>query len=143
MFTFRPHHFMCTLSFQGLGYSKSFVKNYNQIVAKLRATDGEKIEIQVVTGNDNICKPCPNRQDTTCKYQDKISKLDNAHAKALEISIGDKLTWGEAKTRIHQKIPLEVFHQICNTCSWKELGICEKTLIDLHNYYGQKSDTED
>ena len=42
---FRPHHFMCTLGFQGHGYSLGFVKNYKKIVEKLNLDETAMIEV--------------------------------------------------------------------------------------------------
>jgi hypothetical protein len=47
---------------------------------------------------------------------------------ALGIQPKQQLTWHQAKQLISEKISLDVFHQICATCSWKSLGICEASL---------------
>lgn len=51
--------------------------------------------------------------------------------KALNLQIDDQITWKEAKNLIAKQITLPIFHQICATCSWKKLGICENVLKDL------------
>lgn len=127
MLEFRPHHFLCTLGFQGKGYSDAFVENFSRIVASL---DDETL-IRVTPQTDSICGPCPNRVDTTCSSEAKIGKLDQAHADALELKAGDVLSWKQAKERVASRLSLEKFHLACALCSWKELGVCEEALRKL------------
>ncbi len=126
---FRPHHFLCTLCFQGKGYSPTFVANYEQIVTQLNQES--QTPIHVVNRTDSICNACPQKQDALCTTEAKVQQLDNAHAEALGIAAGDILNWKQAKERIAQRIDLKTFHKICATCSWKELGICETVVTAL------------
>jgi hypothetical protein len=132
MLTFRPHHFLCTLGFRGLGYSPAFVDNFKSIVEELNAPSGDSTLIQVVKGSDAICAPCPHRKQQLCHYQAKIQQLDQAHGQALGVSPGDQLTWGEAKDRIAKQITICKFHHICAQCSWRALGVCMQALSELH-----------
>ncbi len=125
---FRPHHFLCTLCFQGKGYSPAFVVNYEKIVEQLQKNPA--IPIHVVDRTDSICDPCPNRQGAHCATQEKITRLDRAHSLALDIQPGNTFSWEEAKQRIATKLTLEKFHEICATCSWKDLGICEQVISE-------------
>lgn len=125
---FRPHHFLCALGFKGRGYSPAFVSNFHAIMALLNGPNGEETLIHVVQQTDSICQPCPHRVDNTCQTEENIAVLDQAHASALDIKPNEKITWGQAKKRIANKITLEKFHHICATCSWKSLGICEDAL---------------
>lgn len=121
---------MCTLGFRGKGYSADFVRNYKKIVQQLNNDD--QTQIEVVEFMDSICSACPNKIDEIiCKTQDKISKLDSAHAAALSLVPGDVFTWSEAKKRIKKYMSIEKFHTACQGCSWKEYGICQKALEDL------------
>jgi hypothetical protein len=131
--TFRPHHFLCSLAYQGLGYSAAFVKNYDKIIKIIRADD--ETPIQVIMGLDNICKSCPHSQIKTnrCVSQEKISKLDKAHREILALHPGEILTWREAKKRIKNNFSLEDFHKACEPCEWKNMGMCEDALIKLKN----------
>ena len=123
---------MCTLGFRGKGYSLGFVRNYKKIVQQL--TDNEETEIEVVQFMDNICSACPNKIDEiVCKTQEKISKLDNAHAAALCIKVGDIFTWKQAKEQIKKHMSVEKFHIACQGCSWKEYGVSQQSLEELIN----------
>lgn len=128
---FRPHHFLCALCFQGEGYSLDFIKNFSSIMQQLNTPLGNQTTIEVVAETDSICAPCPSRREALCTQQDKISKLDKAHAEILHIEPGDKITWENAKGKLADFMTLEKFHAACAPCEWKKLGICEKVLTDF------------
>ncbi len=129
---FRPHHFLCTVGFEGKGYSEAFVENYVRVAGELRGTPaGDTLEIEVVAGTDSICEPCPNRRGSLCETETKIRLLDDAHAKVLGIRAGDRLTWGEAKTKIRNHMTIENFHMACAPCAWLKAGMCETALTKL------------
>lgn len=128
---FRPHHFLCTLCFQGKGYSADFIHNFQTIYNLLHAKDGDSTFIEVRAKADDICTPCPHRIKQGCQTQTVITKLDKAHLKILGLESGQMLTWGEAKKRIREKINMEIFHAICSPCSWKKLGLCETALMQF------------
>lgn len=131
---FRPHHFLCALGFQGKGYSPKFVANFGEITKQLNSSNGEKTSLEVTAHTDDVCQPCPHRRDLSCATQDKIDKLDHAHAAILKIKPGDVLTWGEAKKRIAENISVAEFQKICAPCEWQKLGICETALRSLINH---------
>ena len=124
---FRPHHFLCTLGFEGKGYSEQFVSNYSTLVSTLQ----EDTLIEVTRSADTICAPCPNRVGVGCTSAAKIEQLDSAHQKILGLSDGEKLSWSEAQARIREHMTLEKFHEACTPCSWKPLGVCERALKRL------------
>jgi hypothetical protein len=127
---FRSHHFLCTLGFEGKGYSPGFVENYQRIADTLRGAgkSGDQVRIEVTGGLDSICAPCPNNQGTSCATQAKIETLDAAHARVLGLSPGDVITWGEVKTLIAEKFTDEAFDRACAPCGWKALGYCKSAL---------------
>lgn len=127
--SFRPHHFLCTLGFQGVGYSPEFVQNYCHIVKALH--ENEELSIEVVPHVDSICDSCPHNERGLCKMEDKIQGLDARHAQVLGIAHGDILTWKEGKKRLKDKMTLEAFHRACTGCQWKDWGVCETALLKL------------
>lgn len=127
--SFRPHHFLCALCFQGAGYSSGFVRNFKTIMRTLN-TD-ESTLIHIVSHTDSICAPCPHRTDLLCNSQQKINQLDQAHAEALDIKSNTTISWKDAKQQIKNHLTLEKFHQICEPCDWKKFGICEKILTEF------------
>jgi hypothetical protein len=126
--TFRPHHFLCALCFQGKGYSPEFINNFSQIMHLLNSACGDDIVIDVVEYTDSICAPCPSKREKRCVSQKKILRLDRAHADILQIKEGDKITWATAKKRIAEHMTLEKFHAACAPCAWKKTGMCENVL---------------
>ncbi|MDM8165466.1 DUF1284 domain-containing protein [Roseovarius sp.] len=130
---YRPHHFLCSLGFQGKGYSDGFVANMSGIIdGRLRAPGGDDVEIEVVGAADDICGPCPKRRGQLCESQSKIATLDARHARALGLFAGSRLTWGEAKRRIVKRVPPGALASLCAGCQWLELGLCESALDELH-----------
>ncbi len=129
--SFRPHHFMCTLGFQGMGYSPEFIQNYTQLIQIIQ--ENEDLPIEVVKNTDSICKPCPHRRGAKCRGEAKIQTLDARHSQILNIHPGDFLSWREAKARIKDHMTVEAFHEVCSGCEWKILGVCEKSLLKFRN----------
>jgi soluble lytic murein transglycosylase-like protein/TolA-binding protein len=129
---FRPHHFLCTVGFEGKGYSDAFVENFKKISALLKDSPaGDEQIIQVIAETDAICEPCPNRLGDLCATQEKIESLDRAHAKVLGIKPGDQMSWKTAKNLIVEKMTDDQFNKACAPCAWKGQGICEKALTNL------------
>ncbi len=127
---FRPHHFFCTLGFQGKGYSDKFVENFAALKERLTLDT----VITVTSKTDDICAPCPSRRGDLCETQSKIEGLDQAHARALNLQEGDQLTWGEALERLKQ-LSLKDHREICQGCQWLDLGICSESLKLLKDVY--------
>lgn len=125
---FRPHHFLCTIAYQGMGYSKAFVENYDLIAKQLLENPNTKI--QIVTGLDDICSACPQKipQFNICQSQNKIAQLDQAHADILDLQDQKIITFAQAKNKIKQQMSLKHFHQACKPCEWKAIGVCEDAL---------------
>ena len=134
---FRPHHFLCTIAFQGKGYSPEFVDNYTQICEQLNADQGDCVQIQVVNQTDSICCACPDKHGELCRTQSRVEALDNQHAQVLNLKAGMALSWGEAKRQIAEKIDEKVFDSICQGCSWKDLGICLTALKRLRERFNK------
>jgi hypothetical protein len=130
---FRPHHFLCSLGFEGKGYSEAFTANMTGIVmGRLRAPGGDDAVIEVVGATDDICAPCPKRRGRHCTSQPKIKVLDRAHASALKLEPHERLTWGQAKARIRATVPPGGLKTLCAGCEWEPYGMCEKALARLH-----------
>ena len=130
---YRPHHFLCSLGFEGKGYSPDFTENMTAIViGRLRAPGGDATPIQVTGATDDICAPCPKRRGALCTSQDKIKTLDRAHAHALGLGPRETLTWGEAKARIRAQVLPGSLKTLCQGCEWEPFGMCETALARLH-----------
>ena len=131
---FRPHHFLCANGFEGKGYSPDFVYNFADIVAELRGPQGDQVLLQVVTGADDICQPCPHRREKSCTKQALIESLDQRHLEALRLTEKQVLSWGHVKERIKSYVSDSVFDSMCRGCGWQSEGMCLKALQQLrHN----------
>ena len=65
---YRPHHFLCSLGFEGKGYSEAFTANMAAIVmGRLRAAGGDATLIEVTPATDDICAPCPKRRGSVAR----------------------------------------------------------------------------
>ncbi len=129
----RPHHFLCALGYRGKGYSDAFTANMSAIVIdRLRAPGGEDVVIETTGATDDICTPCPKRRGRLCTNQQAIATLDRAHATALKLKPRERLTWGEALTRIRKNVPPGSLTTLCAGCQWLELGYCDSALERLH-----------
>lgn len=126
----RPHHLLCALGFAGYGYSDAFTANMARLVLPMRAEDATPLRL--VAGLDPICAPCPERRGAACAKQPKIERLDRAHAAALGLAPGDRLTWGEARERIRARVRPADLAILCADCRWLHLGLCERALSALH-----------
>ena len=131
VFRYRPHHFLCTLGFQGKGYSPQFIQNFTRIVKRLQCSDGDDVVLQVVKVCDDICNACPRREHQTCQQEETIRQLDAGHLDVLGLQYGQSLRWSEAKQRLRERMTRPDFHRVCSLCSWKSLGYCEAALADL------------
>ena len=131
---YRPHHFLCSLGYEGKGYSPGFTANMTAIVmGRLRAEGGDATVIEVTGAADQICAPCPKRRGEGCEAGARIAALDAAHAAALALAPGDRLTWGEAKARIRAAVPAGSLRHLCAGCEWEPLGLCAAALARLHD----------
>ncbi|KAJ55523.1 hypothetical protein ACMU_12580 [Actibacterium mucosum KCTC 23349] len=130
---FRPHHFLCALGYDGHGYAPDFTANMTAIVmGQLRRHGGGRTMIEVTGTADDICAPCPHRRSAGCDQQARIDKLDAAHAAALDLSPGDRLSWDEAQARIVDRIKPGDLTRVCDGCQWLRYGMCEAALARLH-----------
>ena len=130
--TFRPHHFLCSLGYQGNGYDDEFTANMDKVVtAGLHQPGGDDTVITVVRQADAICAPCPHRRGQGCASQDKIDGLDQRHADRLHLKDGEDLTWGAAKDRIAAHVQSGDLAVLCQGCQWLEFGVCEEALARL------------
>lgn len=132
---FRPHHFLCMLTYIGKGYSPAFTENFDRIIESINQGN---IRIEIVSGPDDICAPrlC-DPADLTCHCHDtKITETDNLALIDLKkivefqnIEIGSQIIITEkmiAKLReFYQK---KTVRTACKECEWYNLctDIAEK-----------------
>lgn len=118
----RGHHLICLNFFNGEGYDEAFIKNLKTILDR-----GEREEITISSGADDVCGNCTYLKEDRCLYSkssDKeIKEMDAKALSLLGLSIGDKVKWGELKEKISKIFP-EWFSLYCKECDWR--NACEK-----------------
>jgi len=132
---------LCSIGWQGRGYSPDFTENMNAIVlARLRADPQTPVIFTVMA--DSICGPCPSRRGMGCVSDERISRLDSRHASALGIRSGQRMSWAEAQDRATTRLQPRDLGRICTGCQWLDLGICQSSLAKLqsHQHSSDKTD---
>lgn len=130
LINFRPHHLICNLCFQGKGYSEKFVQNFLVIHQQINQVPEQSI-IKLVAGVDDICACCPANINGQCEQATTVEQLDQGYLSKLKFKIGDIVSLAELKTRIKKFMLLQDFQQVCSSCSWYSLGVCEKKIGEV------------
>lgn len=134
MLRFRPHHFLCSLGYQGKGYSSRFTANMDRIVIeRLRAPGTTDPQIRVISVSDDICSPCPYRRGQSCEKADTIAALDRRHAEHLGLRDGQVISWARALDRIRERITPQMLDTLCAGCRWLDSGMCKQAVADLQD----------
>jgi len=128
-FKFRPHHLLCCLCFRGKGYNETFVENFKTIHQQLNTNPNTKITI--VQGCDDICAKCPERKGALCRQEDKVSAIDKAYLKILQLNVGQTMTFKCLEDKTKKLITLNNFQKACGKCSWYSLNICAPIIQKL------------
>ncbi|MEB3329125.1 MAG: DUF1284 domain-containing protein [Candidatus Sericytochromatia bacterium] len=113
----RGHHLLCTLHFQGAGYSTAFVENFKGLMEGVVAR--KQTRIQVAPLADDICGACPSLQadGETCAFQASIMRRDSALLDEMGWRPGDVLDLEEAHTAVLTRREA-LMEQVCPGCEW-------------------------
>lgn len=118
----RAHHLLCTVLFEGKGYSDTFTENMTDIVDQILEKNNY---LQLKKSRDIICTDCPNlKSDGACELDDKIPDLDKKIIDNFKLSVDEKIKSTEAFKIIKENITPEFFSECCDECRWKKMGIC-------------------
>jgi uncharacterized protein len=128
----RGHHFLCMLTYRGLGYSAEFTTNMSAKIAHIKTG----ASVVLVEGPDDICagmsKACTHATGHDCRMAD-ILMMDITARHAVEAALNRDLTLRAPVT------PAEVNHlriafasgqlrKACDGCSWFEM--CNQIVAD-------------
>lgn len=128
----RPHHVLCAIGFDGVGYDNAFTANLGNITrGQLRARGGTEIQVLITGHADAICAPCPRRVGLGCEAQARIDRIDAAHLAMLGLKVGARLSWGECLEVTRARIVPDDLDRICEGCPWLPLGTCKANLAAL------------
>ena len=115
----RPHHFICMRGFKSEGYSQEFVCRMGETISRLH-DDPDQI-IEVVTGNDDICRYCPRLgEDGLCDCDQKVSVYDDQVQKCFNIHEG-RTPFREIQKSVDEHLTEEMLEKICADCQWLDL----------------------
>jgi hypothetical protein len=70
----RGHHLLCMLTYIGKGYSPEFIRNYDEIIARI----GEGEEMLIVHGPDDICRPLLCETSAHCRGRSVLRRDERA-----------------------------------------------------------------
>ena len=121
----RGHHFLCMLTFRGLGYSTEFTANMASKIARIKAG----APVILIEGPDDICagmtKACINSTGHDCSIAD-ILAMDVTARNAVEtvlkrdLKISAKVTQTEL-SHLRAAFANGTIREACAGCSWFEL----------------------
>ncbi|HAK88028.1 MAG TPA: DUF1284 domain-containing protein [Nitrospiraceae bacterium] len=122
MLIFRGHHLICLHFFSGDGYDASFIENLRDVIKR-----AESEEIEIVSGDDDVCAKCLYLKDHKCAYDEnadeEIREMDETALRLLNLRAGQRVTWQAVKEYM-PGIFREWYNRYCNDCDWKQA--CEK-----------------
>ena len=121
----RGHHFLCILTYRGLGYTPAFVSNMSQVVQRIAAGD----PIVLTAGPDAICAGLSSRcrADVSHDCSDPdLTRLDDQAAAATSAILGRDLSvaaplGGAEITALRAAFRQGTTRAGCIDCSWKTL----------------------
>lgn len=134
----RAHHLLCSVLFEGKGYSETFTKNMTQIVEQLRSPECAFV---LQKKQDIICTDCPNLQaDGSCGLDAGIHDLDQTVLDFFGLTTEKSVNSKEVFHIIKEKITPEFFETCCGDCRWKKMGICsyEKYRENLNHFFEKR-----
>lgn len=123
MIKLRGHHLFCLLGYRGMGYSEEYVATMTAVHETLRKQP--ETLIQIVEGPDHLCAKFPDDQPYHCEDAG-IYVRDNEILERLGLISSDVLPWREIERRVRLHIQPADLAVICETCSWREYGVCEQ-----------------
>ena len=113
----RGHHFLCTLHFQGAGYSTGFVGNMMAICQGI--ADRGINTVKVAEMADPICTACPSLQPDgqNCEFQASVMRRDQALLDGMGWTPGQELNLEEAYWAVLARRD-ELMAEVCTGCEW-------------------------
>jgi uncharacterized protein len=128
----RGHHFLCMLTYRGLGYSAEFTANMTAQIGSIRAG----APVMLVNGPDDICagmsKACSHATGHDCGAHD-ILAMDTIARQAVEFVLKRDLAIGIAVTKkeldhLRNAFANGSIRAACDGCSWFE--VCNQIVAE-------------
>ena len=103
------------------------MENMQGIVDRIR--ENPSMEIEVVSGVDDICLKCPHNVENRCSKPGRnVEQFDREIVDRLKIDVGRKVESKILLNLVEKRIQSEELSIICKGCEWLELGFCEEGL---------------
>jgi len=126
----RAHHLLCVFGFRGLGYSAEFVANMRAVVDAFFSEQG--VEVEVVTGCDDICRACPHARNGECAAPEGseagVRVKDRLVLSKLGLSAGRRRSSLNLASAVAGAISASDLEVICGGCQWLPAGYCREGL---------------
>lgn len=119
----RGHHFLCSLHYQGAGYSAAFTDNFTSLMQQVQAEDIRRVRIAPMA--DAICQACPSLQadEESCEFQGSVMRRDRALLQAMNWQPGQEFSLEEAHLAVLARRD-ELMAEVCTGCEW--LSRCQE-----------------
>ena len=113
----RGHHFLCTLHYQGAGYSNGFTDNMTAVCQGIVARGTSTVSVAAMA--DPICTACPSLQPDgqSCEYQASVMRRDKALLDAMGWTPGQVLGMEAAHLAVLARRD-ELMADVCTDCEW-------------------------
>jgi uncharacterized protein len=121
----RGHHFLCMLTYKGLGYSKPFTLNMDKVIAHIASG----AELSLIEGPDDICsgltEACRLASGHDCADPETLMMDDLARV-AVESILGRDVRHATAissleLTLLRRNFASGAARRACTRCSWFDL----------------------
>lgn len=123
----RPHHLLCTQSYEGMGYSEGFVAHMDAVTTRLR--EEKNLEIELVLSTDDICSHCPKmRAPGLCEENDTVLVCDHKVLAAFGLGEG-VYQYAALVQAIRAEMTPAILEDICGECSWYPVSACRERLL--------------
>lgn len=121
----RGHHFLCLLTYKGLGYTPAFVENMTAVATRINA--GAKVILHA--GPDDICVALTPADRAACNHdcaKPETAALDDMAEKATVAVLGhglnDAFTLDAEKvTKLRAAFLTGESRSACGLCRWRAL----------------------
>jgi hypothetical protein len=123
----RGHHLICLHFYDGEGYDEPFIRNLDEVITAI-----EKEGVEAADGPDDVCEPCPHRQDESCTFNRtadrEIREMDRRALALINLTPGKKVGWTRLRQTVKTIFP-EWYATHCHLCTWR--SACEKSELFL------------
>lgn len=113
----RGHHFLCTLHYQGAGYSDAFTRQMTAVTTAMAADPAQPVT--VAEHADPICAACPSLQadGRTCATEPSIRRRDDALLAGMGWRHGQTMPLAEAQAAVLARREA-LMETVCAGCEW-------------------------